>query len=142
MFSQSKSSEYFSFYKGGNNYEKPTKYVLFDLARGDSKKEGGTLIYFYMEGQTFIFNSKRNKVDSCKIEFLKKITLDNPRDLQEKAYSFYKEKKLIEENKMKLKNPIPYPVSDFSSYFKIILLEKTTTGCLINYDVSWKYSSF
>ena len=120
---------------------KPVKYVLFDTTSGDTKKEVANKIYFYMGGETFIFDAKINKMDTCLLDKLK-FTVDKSEDLQQKAYQFYKEKKQIEERKMKLKNPILYPVTDFSAYFKIYVLEKTHKNTLLKYEVDWIYSSF
>jgi hypothetical protein len=36
---QSQESDFFKFYKGGNNYKKPVKYVLFDISARDIKKK-------------------------------------------------------------------------------------------------------
>jgi hypothetical protein len=141
IFGQTKESDFFNFYKGGNNYKKPLKYVLFDISAGDTKKEIDNKIYFYMGGETFIFDSRIDKLDSC-ITDQTKFTISKSKDLQEKAYQFYKEKKQIEERKMKLKNPILYPVTDFSEYFKIYVLEKTNENTLLKHEVDWIYSTF
>jgi hypothetical protein len=141
IFGQTKESDFFNFYKGGNNYKKPLKYVLFDISAGDTKKEIDNKIYFYMGGETFIFDSKINKKDTCIIDQTK-FTIDKSKDLQEKAYQFFKEKKQIEEKKMNLKVPILYPATDFSRYFKIFVLEKTNKKTLLKYEVDWIYSTF
>lgn len=117
------------------------KYVLFDSSTGDVKKEVDNKTYFYMGGETFIFDSRIDKLDSC-ITDQTKFTISKSKDLQEKAYQFYKEKKQIEERKMKLKNPILYPVTDFSAYFKIYVLEKTNKNTLLKHEVDWIYSTF
>jgi hypothetical protein len=116
IFGQTKESDFLNFYKGGNKNKKPVKYVLFDSSVGDIKKEVDNRTYFYMGGETFIFDSKINKMNTCLVDKFKFI-FDKSEDLQQKAYQFYKEKKQMEEIKMKLKNPIPHPVTDFSLYF-------------------------
>ncbi|MBE0390588.1 hypothetical protein [Flavobacterium sp. PL002] len=141
IFGQSRNSDFFNFYKGGSKYKKPVKYVLFDSSTGDVKKEVYNKTYFYMGGETFIFDSRIDKLDSC-ITDQTKFTISKSKDLQEKAYQFYKEKKQIEERKMKLKNPILYPVTDFSAYFKIYVLEKTNKNTLLKHEVDWIYSTF
>ena len=141
IFGQTKESDFFNFYKGGNNYKKPVKYVFFDMSAGDIKKEIDNKIYFYMGGETFIFDSKINKKDTCLVDKFK-FTFDKSEDLQQKAYQFYKEKKQMEERKMKLKSPILYPVTDFSPYFKIYVLEKTHKNTLLKHEVNWIYSTF
>jgi hypothetical protein len=40
---------------------------------------------------------------------------------------------------MKLKSPILYPVTDFSPYFKIYVLENSY---VIKHEVDWIYSTF
>jgi len=141
IFGQSKESDFFNFYKEGNKYKKPVKYVLFDSDAGDIKKEVDDKTYFYMGGETFIFDSKINKLDHCTTDQTK-FTISKSKDLQEKAYLFYKEKKQLEEKKLKLKTPIPYPVTDFSRYFKIFVLEKTNQNTLLKCEVDWIYSTF
>lgn len=141
IIGQTKESDFFNFYKGGNNYKKPVKYVLFDVSAGDIKKEIDNKIYFYMAGETFIFDSKINKMDTCIID-LTKFEINKSKELQEKAYQFYKEKKQIEEKKLNLQTPIPYPITDFSRYFKIYVLEITNKNKLIKYEVYWKHSTF
>ncbi len=141
MMGQSQESDFFNFYKGGTKYKKPVKYVLFNMSAGDIKKEVNNKIYFYMGGETFIFDSKINKKDTCLVDKFK-FTFDKSEDLQQKAYQFYKEKKQMEEIKMKLKNLILYPVTDFSPYFKIYVLEKTHKNTLLKYEVDWIYSTF
>ena len=141
IFGQSKVSDFFNFYKGGNKYKKPLKYVLFDSAAGDIKKEVDNKTCFYMGGETFIFDSKINKLEDCTTDQAK-FTISESEDLQEKAYQFYKEKKQLEQKKSKLKNPSPYPVTDFSRYFKIFVLEKTNQNTLLKYEVDWIHSTF
>ena len=141
IFGQSRNRDFFNFFKGGTNYKKPVKYVLFDGSTGDVKKEVDNKTYFYMGGETFIFDSRIDKLDSC-ITDQTKFTISKSKDLQEKAYQFYKEKKQIEERKMKLKNPFLYPVTDFSAYFKIYVLEKTNENTLLKHEVEWIYSTF
>ncbi|MBC5862067.1 hypothetical protein [Flavobacterium turcicum] len=141
IMGQSQESDFFNFYKGGNKYKKPVKYVLFDGSAGDIKKEVNYKIYFYMGGETFIYDSKINKKDTFLVD-KSKFTFDKAEDLQQMAYQFYKEKKQLEERKMKLKNPILYPVTDFSPYFKIFVLEKTKKNTLLKYEVDWIYSTF
>jgi hypothetical protein len=141
IFGQSKESDFFNFYKGGNKYKKPVKNVFFDSSAGDIKKEVDNKTYFYMGGETFIFDSRINKLDAYTSDQTK-LTIIKSKDLQEKAYQFYKEKKRLEEKKSKLKMPIPYPITDFSPYFKIFVVENTNKNILLKYEVEWIYSSF
>ncbi|OUL64270.1 hypothetical protein [Flavobacterium sp. AJR] len=139
---QTKESDYFSFYKGGNKYLRPIKYLLFDNVNGNEKKENENKIYFYVGNQTFIFNSSKDEIDTCAVNYLKKIKLDFPDDLQKDAYKYYKEKKREEEKKMNLKNPILFPVKDFSTYFKIYILEKIADNKVVKYEVKQSCSEF
>jgi hypothetical protein len=58
IFGQTKESDFFNFYKGGNNYKKPVKYVL--ICPQEILKEIDNKIYFLYR-ETFIFDSKINK---------------------------------------------------------------------------------
>lgn len=142
MFSQSKEDDFFIFYKGGNKYKKPVKYVLFDISNEYERKKSDDKIYFYMSGQAFIFNSKAHKIDTLAIDNLKKYQLENPENLQKKASEFYKEKKTVEEKRMNLKRPIMYPPTDFCKYFRIFVLEKTDQNRLLKYEVDWQFNKF
>lgn len=92
-------------------------------------------------GESFVY--KQNyAVDTCAINFLQKIKLDNPADLQQNAYKYFKRKKEEIERKANNKIHILYPVSDFSPYFKVYILEKINNNKLIKYEVDWEYSAF
>ncbi len=67
LIGQSKESDFFNFYKGGYKYKKPLRYVLFDSAAGDIKKEVDNKTYFYMGGETFIFDSRINKLELVRL---------------------------------------------------------------------------
>lgn len=142
MFSQSKEDDFFSFYKGGNKYKKPVKYVFFDISNEYERKMSDDKIYFFMNGQTFIFNSKVHKIETLPVGDLKKYEFENPVNLQKKASEFYKEKKIIEEKRMNLKRPIMYPPTNFCKYFKIFVLEKTNQNTVLKYEVDWQYNRF
>jgi hypothetical protein len=139
---QTKDSDFYRFYKGGDNYLKPIKYVFFDsTASYANKKIGEQKIYFYIKGEKFV-HKKNYKVDTCSINFLQKIKLDNPADLQQNAYLYFKNKKEDVEKKSKNKTPILFPVAGFNKYFKVYILEKKGTNQLLKYEVDWEYSSF
>jgi hypothetical protein len=91
-----------------------------------------------MAGENVYFDAKINKMDTCLVEKFK-FTFDKSEDLQEKHISFTRKK--MEERKMKLKNPILYPVTDFSPYFKICI-RKTHKNTLLKYEVDWIYLLF
>ena len=138
---QTKESDYFTFYKGGEKHLKPIKYVLFD--NNDSlysKKVNKNEINFYCAGQTFIFNKKKQKIDSSFVINQNEIMVEKPEDLQHKAYLFFKQKKEKVERKNEVK--ILYPVTGFNNYFKIYILEKTEKDKVIKYEVDWEYSVF
>lgn len=139
---QIKESDYYSFYKGGEKYLKPVKYVLFDSVSSTAEKIiDKQKIYFNIKGESFVYK-KSHTVDTCSIIFLQKIKLDNPADLQENAYKYFKKKKEEVEKKANNKIQILYPPTDFSSYFKIYILEKTKSNKLVKYEVEWLYSNF
>ena len=66
---QTKSSDYFSLYKGGEKYLKPVKYILFEIQKDNEveKKEDESKIYFYKKRQRFVFDVKKHKKDTCSI---------------------------------------------------------------------------
>ncbi|WP_166921497.1 hypothetical protein [Flavobacterium poyangense] len=143
MFAQSKESGFFSFYRGGNKYKKSVKYLLFDLSKADEKKEHDGKTYFYLSRQTFVYDKKKHKIDTFSLNSLKEYKLENPKNLQENAYKFYKEKKSLEEKRMNLKSPIMYPLTeDYGPFFRIFILEKINQNTLLKYEVDWKYSMF
>jgi hypothetical protein len=76
--------------------------VLFDVYAEYVKKEIDNKIYFYRAGETFFFEPKINKMDTCVIN-LTKFTIDKSKVLSEKGYQFHKEKKQKEEKKKNLK---------------------------------------
>lgn len=139
---QTKKGDYFSFYKGGEKYLKPVRYILFDSLRPNTeKKTDKEKIYFHIMGQSFI-HQQDYTADNFSIIFLQKIKLDNPADLQRNAYKYFKKKKQEIEKKGNNKFPILYPTTDFSPYFKVYILEKTNKNRLIKYEVDWIYSNF
>jgi len=139
---QTQDSDYFTFYKGGEKYLKPVKYVLFDsLQPNTERKKDKQKIYFHIMGESFVHN-KNYTVDTCAINFLQKIKLDDPEDLQENAYKYFKKKKQEEERKTNKKLPVLNPVTGFSPYFKVYILEKSNNNKVIKYEVDWIYSSF
>lgn len=139
---QIKESDYYRFYKGGEKYLKPVKFVLFDSDSSNvEKKMDKQKIYFHIKGESFV-HKKNHKVDTCSINFLQKIKLDNPVDLQQNAYKYFKQKKQEVERKTNNKIHILYPVTDFSPYFKVYILEKTKDNRLLKYEVDWEYSTF
>lgn len=58
---QKKENDYFTFYKGGEKYLKPIKYLLFDSNQIDKiKKEDKGQIYFQIKKERFRFDLKKN----------------------------------------------------------------------------------
>ncbi|WP_264531456.1 hypothetical protein [Flavobacterium sp. N502540] len=139
---QTKSNDYFTLYKGGEKYLKPIKYILFDREKNSEfeKKESKSKIYFYTQGESFIFDVKRHKKDTCSINILEKLTLENTTNLKDEACKFYVGKK--EEVEKKKKITLTYPPVGCQSYFKVYILEKINAKELIKYEVDWKYSDF
>jgi hypothetical protein len=87
---------------------------------GDIKKEIDNKIFLY-GGETFILILKSIK---GYFAYKFKFTFDKSEDLQQKRISFTRKKKQMEE-KNEVKSPILYPVTDFSPYFKIYVLENS-----------------
>lgn len=144
MFAQSKVIDFENFYRGDINYKKPIKYVLFDKSIGNTKKEINNRIYFYMGGETFIYDSKLNKIETCTFYHLKKYKLENPKNLTDNEYLYFKNKvtEFQKETKPKLQIPNSMPISRNHKYFKIFVLEKTNKNTLLKYEVDWIYSTF
>lgn len=139
---QTKESDYFTLYKGGEKYLKPVKYVLFDsLNPNTERKKDKQKIYFHIMGESFVYK-KNYAVDTCPINFLQKIKLDNPADLQKNAYKYFKNKKQEVERKTNSKLPVLNPVTNFFPYFKVYIFERKNNNKLIKYEVDWEYSSF
>lgn len=139
---QTKKSDYYVLYKGGEKYLKPVKYILFDsLANNAGKKKDNQKVYFHIAGESFVYE-KNNKVDTCSSNFLQKNKLENPADLKKNAYKYFKNKKNEVERKSNNKLHILNPPIDFYPYFKIYILERTKNNKLLKYEVDWVYSSF
>lgn len=139
---QTKESDYFQFYKGGEKYLKPVKYVLFDSsANHTERKKDKQKTYFHIKGESFV-HKKEHKVDTCSIIFLQKIKLDDPVYLQQNAFKYFKNKKEEVERKSNNKRRILFPITGYNTYFKVYVLEKTRTNRLLKYEVDWEYSDF
>ncbi|UUW09829.1 hypothetical protein NLG42_03300 [Flavobacterium plurextorum] len=137
---QAKPSDYFTLYKGGDKFLKPVKYVMFDSTSRDNTevKENG-LTYFVIKGERFKFDEKTHKKESCLLESLSKIKLENPADLQNDGYKFFKKKKEEVEKVKKIK--LIYPPTGYQTYFKIFVLKKIRNE-IFKYEVDWEYSNF
>lgn len=139
---QTKSSDYFSLYKGGEKYLKPVKYILFEIQKDNEveKKEDESKIYFYIKRQRFVCDLKKHKKDTCSTAILKKLELENAGNLQNEACEFFKKKKGEVEKQKKI--TLAYPPAGCQSYFKVYILEKINNNELIKYEVDWEYSDF
>jgi hypothetical protein len=93
--------------------------MFFDMSAGEKKLTIRSIFIW----ERLFFDSKINKKDTCLVDKFK-FTFDKSEDLQQKRISFTRKKKANGGKEMKLKNPILYPVTDFSPYFKIYVLEK------------------
>ncbi len=69
IYSQTTSSYFF--YINGKKFVKPVKYILYNYTK-DAKKTSKKRIYFYIQGEMFVFLSKKHKLDTCNIKCLKK----------------------------------------------------------------------
>lgn len=138
---QKKESHYFTLYKGGEKYLKPIKYVMFDSGNnGNSKIQDKQITYFQIKKERFKFDIKNNIVDTCSVNILKKISLENPTELENDAIVFYKNKKKEVESKNKVK--LLYPPKGYNSFFNIYIFEKIKSNKIIKYEVDWEYSDF
>lgn len=139
---QTKESDFYSFYKGGDKYLKPIKYVLFDsTANYVEKKIIQDVIYFNIKREQFVYKKNHN-LDTCSLDFIGKIKLDNPADLEQNAFLYFKNKKEEIEKKSNNKTLILFPVAGFNNYFKVYVLEKNAKNQLLKYEVDWEYSNF
>ncbi|MBB4800000.1 hypothetical protein HNP37_000039 [Flavobacterium nitrogenifigens] len=138
---QTKSNDYFSFYKGGEKYLKPIKYLMFDSSKDDNiKTTDNAQIYFKIKKEHFKYNPQKNKASTYSIDFLEKIKLEKPDDLENDAYKFFKAKKEEIERKNKIK--LVYPPAGYQSFYKIFIIEKISTNKIVKYEVNWENSSF
>ncbi|RXM44888.1 hypothetical protein, partial [Flavobacterium sp. YO12] len=85
------------------------------------------------------FDEKIHKKESCSLESLSKIKLENPANLQNDGYKFFKKKKEEVEKVEKIK--LIYPPTGYQTYFKIFVLKKIRNG-IFKYEVDWEYSNF
>ncbi len=85
---------------------------------------------------------KNHTVDTCSVDLLQKIKLDNPSDLEQNAFLYFKNKKEEIEKKSDNKTLILFPVAGFNKYFKVYVLEKIKNDKLLKYEVDWEYSTF
>lgn len=141
---QTNKTNFDKFYSGDENYNKPIKYVLFDELKGNKKIKDCTKIYFHMEGESFIFDSKINKINTLSIENFKKCHLEDPKNLVDNEYLYFKKK--ISEFQKVTKTKIPLsnamPISRSHKYFKVYVIEKTEGNVFLKYEVDWIYSTF
>jgi len=141
LSAQTKSSDYFSFYKGGEKYLKPVKYLLFDSNVSDNKKvEDKERIYFQIKKEQFKFDSTKNINSSYTYDILEKVKFEDPEKLESSAYKFFKKKKEEVEKEKKIK--LVFPPAGYHSYYKIYILEKVNKNKIIMYEVSWINSTF
>jgi len=134
-YSQEKKNNFFVFYKGGKEYLKPVKYLLFN-PEVDKKTENKSEIYFYIENERFKFSKREHKIDRCNIKYLKKIRLSKAKKLSNEEFEFRVEK--LKEDKS-LKNKLPVPLTKLHQYFKILIIVKNLKE-IIKYEVDWEYS--
>jgi hypothetical protein len=110
---QSKDSDFERFYRGDEKYLKPIKYVLFDKNKND-KKEEGDFIYFLIQ--------RNIKLTLALSTFFYKIKLENPTDLTENEWEYFKRKVREYKRNSAIK---AMPLSNVHKYFKVSILEKT-----------------
>ncbi|RKR11130.1 hypothetical protein C8C83_2826 [Flavobacterium sp. 90] len=139
---QTKESDYYSFYKGGNKSLKPIKYILFNSKENDAKVQREGKIYFKIKSERFVFDKKKHRADTCLVSFLNNIKLENIAKLRENEVLYYKtESKKTDAYKKSGFIP-PFPVTSIHPYFKVYVVEKIKNDKLIKYEVDWEYSDF
>lgn len=136
---QTKESDFYTFYKGGEKYLKPLKYVLFDSKENNVKRQNDGKIYFQIKSERFVFDESRHKIDTFSINLLNKIKLENCAKLRENEVLFYKKEVKKTEIYKKTGFIYPFPISNLHPYFKVIILEKRDDK-VIKYEVDWEYS--
>lgn len=138
---QKKENDYFTFYKGGDKYLKPLKYVFFTIKAGDAKTEKGRKIFFDIDSERFVFDKDKHKIDTCSISFLNKVKLESVTKLRDNEVIFYKNEIIKTEIYKKTGFSHPFPITNVHPYFKVYVLEKIDEK-LIKYEVDWEYSDF
>ncbi|MBZ4037541.1 hypothetical protein K6T82_22460 [Flavobacterium sp. 17A] len=138
---QEKENDYFIFYKGGEKYLKPIKYVLYNKSEGNIKREKEGKVFFNIASERFVFDQGKHKMDTCSLHFLNEIKIENAIALRDNEVTFYKNKVKKTKSYKKTGFINPFPISNVHPYFKIYILEKTDKE-VIKYESDWEYSDF
>lgn len=136
--SQEKRNSYFVFYKGGKEYLKPIKYILFD-SQVDEKRTKTSEIFFYIKGERFKFSKKEHKIDTCNIKYLKKIKLSKVDKLSNEEFQYRKEKLKEDSHWENKKIKPPMPITKLHPYYKVFIIIKNLDK-IIKYEVDWENS--
>ncbi|AMC10304.1 hypothetical protein Lupro_03105 [Lutibacter profundi] len=137
FFSQEKNNNYFSLYKDGKSYLKPIKYILF-LPERDREKDYKSDIFFYIQGERFVFSKNIHSIDTCSNIFFKKLKFEDVSGLKEKEYLFFKQK--VNENNLNKKLFSSMPLTKTHLFFKVFIIKKVENDKYIKYEVDWEYS--
>lgn len=105
------------------------KYLIFDNKK-DEKKEYPKKIFFYIDGETFIYLKSENKLRVCDVRFLRNIKITTPMRLNEQEYVVLK-REYINQNR-------PVPITKYHSCFSVVVIEKKSDR-IIKYSVYWTY---
>ncbi|WP_435260677.1 hypothetical protein [Tenacibaculum sp. nBUS_03] len=135
-YSQEKENDYFVFSKGGEKYLKPIKYILFN-SKIDKKIKSKGKIYFHIEGEIFKFY-KKNEIDTCNINELKKIKISKTNELSNNELKFIKQKLKEDKYWKDKKKQYPIPITKNHIFFKVIIIEKYKNK-IFKYNVDWSH---
>ena len=138
LYSQVKESDYFKFYKEDIKRLKPIKYLLFDSLK-EKKIANMDKVFYYIQGERFVFSNKKYKTDTCSIEYLKKVKIETGENLAEAEIEFFRNTIPMEKYDEAGVSP-PFPIAKIHPFFKIYLLEKTKDNKLIKREVDWEFS--
>ncbi len=88
---QTIKTDFDTFYRSENQRLKPVKYILFNSRKDSNEKiKIGNGICFHIDGERFSLNVKKNLIDTCSLEILKKIKIENVNQLEENEYFILK----------------------------------------------------
>ena len=126
-----------SFLIDGVKFQKPLKYVFFNSEK-DSKKKEGKMLYFHIGNESFQFRVDTNKTDTCEVNCLQKIKMEDVDKLALLEERFVR--KILEDmNLTEFSSLYLDPQIEFHPYFKVIIIEKKEDE-IIKYEADWDYT--
>lgn len=127
--------DYYQMYKGGKQYVKPIKYILFTNKNEHVINPDGKII-FYIDSQRFIYNPKEHITFVFTDERLKKIKFQTIDELITEEFEIYKlrETEIFKESQLKIAPALAHHI------FKIILVVNVNEFESLGYEVYWQFS--